>query len=67
MPAGSEFVTVATKLHIPERRSGLVERPALMGALEAGRTRRATVVAAPTGFGKTSALAEWAGGIEGIF
>jgi LuxR family transcriptional regulator, maltose regulon positive regulatory protein len=58
--AAGEFVAVATKLLVPERRSGLVARPELIGTLEAGRARRATVVAAPTGFGKTSALTEWA-------
>ena len=58
--AADEFVAVTTKLLVPERRSGLVERPGLVGALEAGRSRRATVVAAPTGFGKTSTLVAWA-------
>ena len=58
--AAGEFVAVTTKLLVPERRSGLVERPELVGALEAGRARRATVVVAPTGFGKTSTLTEWA-------
>jgi ATP/maltotriose-dependent transcriptional regulator MalT len=58
--AGDEFVAVTTKLLVPERRSGMVARPQLIAALEAGRPRRATVIAAPTGFGKTSALAEWA-------
>jgi LuxR family maltose regulon positive regulatory protein len=60
MEAGDEFVAVATKLLVPELRAGLVPRPALIGALESGRTRRATLIAAATGFGKTSALAEWA-------
>ena len=59
--AADEFVAVKTKLLVPERRSGMVKRPQLVGALEAGRSRRATVVAAPTGFGKTSTLTEWAG------
>ena len=58
--AAGEFVAVTTKLLVPERRSGLVERPELVDALEAGRARRATVVVAPTGFGKTSTLTEWA-------
>jgi len=60
MEAGGEFVAVATKVLVPELRAGLVPRPALIDALESGRTRRATLVAAATGFGKTSALAEWA-------
>jgi LuxR family maltose regulon positive regulatory protein len=58
--AAGEFVAVATKLLVPDRRTGLVARPALIDALEAGRARRATLVAAATGFGKTSVLAEWA-------
>ena len=53
-------MAVATKLLVPERRSGLIARPELIGALEEGRARRATVVAAATGFGKTSTLSEWA-------
>jgi LuxR family maltose regulon positive regulatory protein len=60
LEAGGEFVAVATKLLVPERRSGLIERPELIAALEAGRARRATVLAAATGFGKTSTLTEWA-------
>jgi ATP/maltotriose-dependent transcriptional regulator MalT len=55
----SDFVAVGTKVLVPERRSGLVERPELIGELEAGRTRRLTVVSTPTGFGKTSILTEW--------
>ena len=53
-------MAVTTKLLVPERRSGLVARPGLIEALEAGRARRVTLVAAPTGFGKTSVLSEWA-------
>jgi LuxR family transcriptional regulator, maltose regulon positive regulatory protein len=58
--ADTGFEAVATKLRVPERRRGLVARPALIGALEAGRAHRVTVVSAPTGFGKTSTLAAWA-------
>ena len=39
-------MAVATKLLVPEGRSGLVARPELIAALEAGRARRVTVVAA---------------------
>jgi LuxR family transcriptional regulator, maltose regulon positive regulatory protein len=60
MGAEAEFVAVRTKLLVPELRRGQVPRRELIGALEDGRTRRLTVVAAPTGFGKTSALAAWA-------
>ena len=55
----NDFVAVGTKLLVPERRSGLVERPRLIAELEAGRARRLTVVSAPTGFGKTAVLTEW--------
>jgi LuxR family maltose regulon positive regulatory protein len=54
------FVAIQTKLLVPELRRGQANRRALTGALEAGRSRRLTVVSAPTGFGKTSALAAWA-------
>ena len=67
MPAASEFVPVATKLLVPERRSGLVPRPELISALEEGRARQATVMSAPTGFGKTSALTEWADASQAQF
>ena len=56
MTVDSDFVAVETKLLAPERRPGFVERPRLVDALEAGRARRVTVISAPTGFGKTSAL-----------
>jgi LuxR family maltose regulon positive regulatory protein len=65
--AGGEFVAVATKLLVPERRSGLIARPELIAMLEDGRARRATVVAAATGFGKTSTLTEWASGSPARF
>jgi LuxR family maltose regulon positive regulatory protein len=60
MQAAADFVAVATKLLVPERRRGLVERPELIRELEDGRSGLATVVVAPTGFGKTSLLTEWA-------
>src|SRR3954449_8372543 len=60
MAAESEFVAVETKLLTPERRPGFVKRPGLVEDLETGRGRRLTVITAPTGFGKTSALTEWA-------
>jgi LuxR family maltose regulon positive regulatory protein len=58
--AGAGFEAVGSKLRVPERRRGLVARPELIGALEAGRAHRLTVVSAPTGFGKTSAVSAWA-------
>ena len=60
MSAEAEFVAVRTKLLVPRLRRAQVARQELIDALEDGRTRRLTVVTAPTGFGKTSVLAAWA-------
>jgi ATP/maltotriose-dependent transcriptional regulator MalT len=60
MSADTGFVAVRTKLLVPELRRGQVTRRGLIRALESGRTRRLTLVSAPTGFGKTSVLAAWA-------
>src|SRR5262245_8291017 len=54
------FVTLPAKLLVPEPRRGQAGRRRLLRSLEAGRRRRLTLVSAPTGFGKTSALAAWA-------
>jgi LuxR family maltose regulon positive regulatory protein len=56
----SDFVAVRTKVLVPELRRGLVARRELIASLEEGRGGRLTLVSAPTGFGKTSALAAWA-------
>jgi ATP/maltotriose-dependent transcriptional regulator MalT len=55
-----DFVAVRTKVVVPELRRGQVARRELIRTLETGRTRKLTLVCAPTGFGKTSALAAWA-------
>ncbi|WP_028064055.1 LuxR C-terminal-related transcriptional regulator [Solirubrobacter soli] len=54
-----QFAAPRTKLLIPEPRRGQAVRRRVLRALEAGRRRRLTLVSAPTGFGKTSALAAW--------
>jgi LuxR family transcriptional regulator, maltose regulon positive regulatory protein len=51
---------LATKLHIPRRAEGLVERSELLDQLDGIRTRRLTLISAPAGFGKTTLLADWA-------
>jgi ATP/maltotriose-dependent transcriptional regulator MalT len=53
---------LATKLHIPKWRSGLVSRPRLTAQLRQGAERTLTLVTAPAGFGKTTVLAEWLAG-----
>ncbi|MFN8079263.1 MAG: LuxR C-terminal-related transcriptional regulator [Kineosporiaceae bacterium] len=50
---------VATKLFVPRLRSTLVDRPRLTARLEDGAAARLTLVSAPAGFGKTTALAAW--------
>jgi LuxR family transcriptional regulator, maltose regulon positive regulatory protein len=51
---------LATKLHIPRRADGLIERAELLEQLDAIRMRRLTLISAPAGFGKTTLLADWA-------
>jgi LuxR family maltose regulon positive regulatory protein len=54
------FVLVRTKLLVPAPRAGLVSRPRLVELLAGGVGAKMTLVCAPTGWGKTSVLAEWA-------
>jgi LuxR family transcriptional regulator, maltose regulon positive regulatory protein len=56
-PSGG--VVVATKLHVPPARPGLVERARLHAILVGGGPRKLTVVEAPAGSGKTTLLAHW--------
>ena len=49
-----------TKLYIPPFRPELVSRPRLIEQLNAGMTRKLTLISAPAGFGKTTLLSEWA-------
>ena len=51
---------LATKLHIPRARHGLVPRPRLVDRLTEALAGELTVVCAPAGFGKTALLADWA-------
>jgi len=55
-------LVVATKLHVPQTRPQTVERARLTKALEAAGDRRLTLVCAPAGYGKTTALTEWLAG-----
>ncbi|MGY1708826.1 LuxR C-terminal-related transcriptional regulator [Geodermatophilus sp. SYSU D00758] len=50
---------ITTKLHAPHRRRGLVPRARLTERLDRGGEAALTVVSAPAGFGKTTALTEW--------
>ena len=51
---------LATKLHMPGTRPGLVPRPRLAEALDEGLGRGVVLVCAPAGYGKTVLLADWA-------
>ena len=50
---------LATKLHVPGSRSGMVPRPRLAEALDDGLSRGLVLVCAPAGYGKTVLLADW--------
>jgi LuxR family maltose regulon positive regulatory protein len=50
---------LATKLYVPPARPEWVSRPRLLGRLDAGLSRKLTLVSAPAGFGKTTLLSEW--------
>ncbi|MDG0795129.1 hypothetical protein OMP38_33125 [Cohnella ginsengisoli] len=51
---------VKTKLYIPHVRNALVPRPRLMRQLDEGLGAKLTLISAPAGYGKTTALGEWA-------
>src|SRR5690242_100946 len=59
IPLGAGTSLVSTKLTPPVPRT-LVPRPHLIDHLIASADRRATLISAPAGAGKTSLLAEWA-------
>ncbi len=49
-----------TKLTIPPARSDSITRPSLLQRLQTASAHPLTLIAAPTGFGKTTLLSEWA-------
>jgi len=58
--ASERDVLLATKLHVPGSRPGLVPRPRLAERLDEGLERGLVLVNAPAGCGKTVLLADWA-------
>jgi LuxR family maltose regulon positive regulatory protein len=60
-------VLVATKLHVPTLRSGLVARGELVGRLAGSGERKLVLVCAPAGWGKTSVLSQWHSAEPGAF
>ena len=53
-------VLLATKLHLPGPRPGLVPRPRLTARLDEGLAWGLMLACAPAGYGKTVLLADWA-------
>ncbi len=53
---------ITTKLYIPTPRTDSVARPGLTGRLNKGLYRKATLISAPAGYGKTSLVCEWLAG-----
>lgn len=51
---------LVTKLHLPSPRSPLVPRDRILQKLNQGLTSRLILVSAAAGFGKTTALSDWA-------
>lgn len=49
-----------TKLYLPVPRPDLVPRPRLIERLNAGVSRKLTLVSAPAGFGKSTLISAWA-------
>jgi LuxR family maltose regulon positive regulatory protein len=54
------FELLRSKLDVPPPRPGLVERAGLVDRLSGGHNCRFVSVVAPPGYGKTTALAQWA-------
>lgn len=69
MNSGVEVETgpplLEAKLRPPERRAGIIARPGLAARLERGARGRLTLVTAPAGWGKTTAVGDWLAGRRG--
>ena len=50
---------LATKLHVPPRRTNVVQRSHLIARLNDGLQRKLTLICAPAGFGKTTLVSAW--------
>lgn len=61
--AQQPFILIKTKLSVPQPCSCAVSRPRVLGLLSEGSARALTLVCAPPGYGKTTMLVEWIGGL----
>ena len=55
---------VEAKLAVPSVRRAMVDRPRVRRALDAGREASLTLVAAPAGYGKTTAVRDWCASLD---
>jgi LuxR family maltose regulon positive regulatory protein len=55
---------VEAKLAVPVVRRGVVDRPRVRRALDCGREASLTLVAAPAGYGKTTAVRAWCASLD---
>jgi LuxR family maltose regulon positive regulatory protein len=62
--AGEPAVLLAAKWAPPAIRAQLIERAALIEILSAEPSGKLTLLSAPAGWGKTTLLAQWAGGAD---
>ncbi|RMF16847.1 MAG: helix-turn-helix transcriptional regulator [Gammaproteobacteria bacterium] len=58
---------LSTKLHAPPHRSEWLRRSRLLDQLDAGLSRKFTLVSAPAGFGKTTLVVDWLRGRQQRF
>ncbi|MDF2659266.1 MAG: hypothetical protein K0Q94_2057 [Paenibacillus sp.] len=57
---------VSTKLHIPQVRNSLVQRPRLLQKLDEGLQAKLCLISAQAGYGKTTTLSQWARQYSGL-
>jgi hypothetical protein len=57
--AGELLPLTVTKLAAPRQRDGAIDRPRITGQIDAGAGTALTLVAAPPGYGKTTAVRAW--------
>ena len=61
---GPSSLLVEAKLAVPSMRHGRIDRPRVLRAFEAGRDASLILVAAPAGYGKTTAVRAWCAGLD---